>query len=194
MAQVLYGGGLRVTECCQLRVKDLDFANWLIFVRSGKGDKDRSTMLADAVKDTLKEHLVRVRELFDQDRKAGVGPVWMPHALSVKYPKAGLEWGWQWVFPSKSLAMDPRTGDIRRHHVCDSFLQRAVRDAVRAVGIAKPVSVHTLRHSFATHLLLHGVDIRHIQDYLGHSSVETTMVYTHVVRDLRSPVKSPLDM
>jgi integron integrase len=194
MAETLYGGGLRVMECCRLRVKDLDFDNNLLFVRAGKGDKDRSTLLAESVKHGLREHLARVKALHEQDLAAGVGEVWLPGALAVKYPKAPREWGWQYVFPSKQLATDPRSGKVRRHHVTDIVLQKAVRLAVQAAGIAKPASVHTLRHSFATHLLLQGVDIRQIQDYLGHANVETTMIYTHVVKDMRTPATSPLDM
>ena len=193
MAETLYGGGLRVMECCRLRVKDLDFDNNLIFVRCGKGDKDRSTLLAEAVKEGLRKHLLRVKALHEQDLAAGVGEVSLPGALAVKYPKAASEWGWQFVFPSKTLSTDPRAGKVRRHHVSDMVLQRAVRTAVQAAGIVKPASVHTLRHSFATHLLLQGVDIRQIQEYLGHANVETTMIYTHVVRDMRAPAVSPLD-
>ncbi len=194
MSETLYGGGLRVMECCRLRVKDLDFDNNLVFVRAGKGDKDRSTLLAESVKTGLREHLARVKALHEQDMGAGVGEVWLPGALAVKYPKAPREWGWQYVFPSKQLSTDPRSGKVRRHHVSDMVMQRAVKEAVQAAGIAKPASVHTLRHSFATHLLLQGVDIRQIQDYLGHANVETTMIYTHVVKDMRSPATSPLDM
>jgi len=194
MAEVIYGGGLRVMECCRLRVKDLDFENNLIFVRAGKGDKDRTTLLAEAVKPDLRKHLERVRKLYEQDRAANIGPVYLPDALAVKYPQAGREWAWQWVFPSKSLSTDPRGGAIRRHHVSDVTIQKAVSDAVRKAGLSKPASVHTLRHSFATSLLLNGVDIRQIQDYLGHASVETTMIYTHVVKDLRNPATSPLDL
>ncbi|MBN1268742.1 MAG: integron integrase [Kiritimatiellae bacterium] len=194
MAAVIYGGGLRVMESCRLRVKDLDFENSLVFVRAGKGDKDRSTLMAEAVKASLRKHLERVKQLHEKDLAGGISGVWMPEALARKYPNAGKEWGWQWVFPSGHLSTDPRGGQVRRHHVSDMFIQRAVRHAARAAKIVKPVSVHTLRHSFATHLLLHGVDIRQIQDYLGHQNVETTMIYTHVVRDLRAPAKSPLDM
>jgi len=194
MAEVLYGGGLRVTECCRLRVKDLDFDNNLIFVREGKGGKDRSTLLAQSVKNDLRHHLERVRELHQKDLAAGAGEARLPGALARKYPNAGKDWGWQFVFPSKQLSVDPRGGKVRRHHVSASALQHAVREAVRRVEIVKPVSVHTLRHSFATHLLLAGVDLRQIQEYLGHASVETTMIYTHVVKDFRSPGKSPLDM
>lgn len=194
MARVIYGGGLRVSECCRLRVKDLDFDNNLLFVRSGKGDKDRSTILAAGVREELQQHLKEVRAGYEEDRKAGLAGVWLPDALDRKYPNAATEWGWYWVFPSPGLAVDPRAGVVRRHHVGDAVLQRAVRDAALSIGFSKPVSVHTLRHSFATHLLLRGVDIRQIQECLGHSNVETTMVYTHVVKDLRSPVVSPLDV
>ena len=193
MAELAYGGGLRVMECCRLRVKDLDFDNNLVFVREGKGDKDRSTLMAEAVKDPLKKHLERVKKLHGEDLAAGAGDVWLPHALAIKYPKAGTAWGWQYVFPSAKLSPDPRGGKIRRYHSSDGFLQTAVRTAVQAAGIVKPASVHTLRHSFATHLLLQGVDIRQIQEYLGHSHVETTMIYTHVVKDMRAPAVSPLD-
>ena len=193
MAEIIYGGGLRVMECCRLRVKDLDFDNNLVFVREGKGDKDRSTLLAESVKQPLQKHLERVRKIHEDDLAAGAGDVWLPHSLSIKYPKAGTAWGWQYVFPSAKLSPDPHGGKIRRYHATDSFLQAAMRAAVSAAGIVKPASVHTLRHSFATHLLLQGVDIRQIQQYLGHSNVETTMIYTHVVKDMRNPAKSPLD-
>lgn len=193
MAEVIYGGGLRLMECCRLRVKDLDFDNNLLFIREGKGDKDRSTLMAEAVKKPLLEHLEGVKRLHEDDLVAGAGEVWLPHALAIKYPKAGIAWGWQYVFPSTRLSTDPRGGKIRRHHVSDSLVQLAMREAVQSAGIVKPASVHTLRHSFATHLLLQGVDIRQIQEYLGHVNVETTMIYTHVVRDMRSPARSPLD-
>ncbi len=194
MAEVLYGGGLRVTECCRLRVKDLDFDNDLVFVREGKGGKDRSTLLAQSVKPELKQHLGRVQELHRKDLNAGVGEARLPGALARKYPNAGKEWGWQFVFPSKQLSVDPQGGKVRRHHISDAAIQSAVREAVKKADIVKPVSVHTLRHSFATHLLLNGVDIRQIQEYLGHANVETTMIYTHVVRDFRSSAVSPLDV
>ncbi len=194
MAGLLYGGGLRVSECVRLRVKDVDFDSGLLFVRGGKGDKDRSTLLASTVVPDLKSHLDRVRAMYDGDRAAGVAGVFLPDALARKYPNAGTEWGWFWVFPSRSLSSDPRATAIRRHHVSDGSIQRAVRDAARRANIHKPVSVHTLRHSFATHMLLNGVDIRQIQEYLGHANVETTMIYTHVVKDLRNPARSPLDV
>jgi integron integrase len=194
MAEVTYGGGLRVSECCRLRVKDLDFDNSLVFVRAGKGDKDRSTLMAESVKAPLRQHLEEVRRLYDEDRAAGVSGVFMPDALDRKYPKAAQEWPWFWVFPSRTLSTDPRAGAVRRHHVGDGSMQRAVREAARRANLHKPVSVHTLRHSFATHLLLNGVDLRQIQDYLGHANVETTMIYTHVVKELRNPARSPLDL
>ena len=194
MAEVIYGGGLRVSECCRLRVKDVDFDNSLIFVRAGKGNKDRSTLMAESVKPMLKAHLERIRTLYDQDRASGIAGVMLPDALSRKYPNAGTEWGWFWVFPSRQLSNDPRENVVRRHHAVDGSIQRAVKDAARKAGLHKPVSVHTLRHNFATHLLLNGVDIRQIQEYLGHANVETTMIYTHVVKDLRNPARSPLDV
>lgn len=194
MAEVTYGGGLRVMECCRLRVKDVDFENDLLFVREGKGGKDRSTLLAKSVKEGLRAHLARVRELHAKDLAAGAGEARLPDALERKYPQAGREWGWQFVFPAQNLSVDPRGGQVRRHHASDMVLQRAVKEAVGKAGIDKPVSVHTLRHSFATHLLLAGVDLRQIQELLGHSSVETTMIYTHVVKNLRAPATSPLDV
>jgi len=194
MAELIYGGGLRVMECCRLRVKDLDFDNNLLFVREGKGDKDRSTLFPEAVQADLQVHLEQVKKLHEEDLAAGVGEVWLPNALDRKYPNAPKEWAWQYVFPSRTLSTDPRSGKVRRHHISDNAIQTAVRAAVRAAGIAKPASVHTLRHSFATHLLLHGVDIRQIQDYLGRVNVETTMIYTHVVKDMRAPATSPLDL
>lgn len=194
MAQVIYSGGLRVMECCRLRYKDIDFDNNLIFVRSGKGNKDRSTLLAESLAPALHKHMELVKALHAKDLLAGLDAVWLPNALEQKYPNAGRELGWQWLFPSKTLSTDPRTGKVRRHHISDMAIQRAVHEGVHKAGIIKPCSVHTLRHTFATQLLLHGVDIRQIQDYLGHSNVETTMVYTHVVKGLRNPAQSPLDM
>ena len=194
MAQVIYGGGLRVMECCRLRYKDIDFDNNLVFVRSGKGNKDRSTLLAESLIPALRKQMESVKDLHAKDVAAVLDPVWLPNALDRKYPNAGRELGWQWLFPSKTLSTDPRSGKVRRHHISDMAIQRAVHEGVQKAGIVKPCSVHTLRHTFATQLLLHGVDIRQIQDYLGHSNVETTMVYTHVVKGLRNPAQSPLDM
>ncbi len=194
MAELIYGGGLRVTECCQLRVKDLDFDNNLIFVRQGKGNKDRSTLLPKSIQPGLINHLASVKKLHEEDLAKGYGDVALPGRLALKYPNAGKEWCWQFVFPSRALSVDPVDGKIRRFHTVQSGVQAAVKDAVRAAGIAKPASVHALRHSFATSLLLHNVDIRQIQAYLGHSRVETTMIYTHVVKDMRNQATSPLDM
>lgn len=192
--RLIYSAGLRLSECARLRVKDLDFDQGLIFVRSGKGDKDRTTVFADRLQDLISEHLIRVKSLHSIDLKEGCGEVQMPGALGRKYPVACKEWGWQYVFPSARMSLDPRSHVKRRHHVSDAGIQKAMKKAVRKSKIIKPASVHTLRHSFATHLLLNGVDIRQIQEYLGHQSVETTMVYTHVVKDLRNPAVSPFDM
>lgn len=193
MASLIYGGGLRITECCKLRIKDLDFDNGLIVVRAGKGGKDRSTILPETGRSELRDHVRAAERLHQADRKAGLAGVWLPDALDRKYPNAAREWAWFWVFPSGTLSTDPRAGVVRRHHIHESVVQKAVKAAATAARIHKPVSVHTLRHCFATHLLLSGVDIRQIQEYLGHANVETTMVYTHVVRDLRNPARSPLD-
>ena len=194
MATLIYGGGLRVSECCELRVKDIDFDQGLVFVRRGKGDKDRSTLLAEVGREELRAHLRKSEAQHQADRQAGLAGVWMPDALDRKYPNAGRELGWFWVFPSRTLSTDPRAGVVRRHHMSDSVIQKAVKAAAQEARIHKPVSVHTLRHSFATHLLLNGVDIRQIQEYLGHANVETTMVYTHVVKEFRNPARSPLDI
>lgn len=178
MASLIYGGGLRVSECCALRIKDLDFANDLMFVRGGKGGKDRATLFPEAGREPLRAHLREVETLHATDRRANLAGVWMPESLDRKYPHAGTELGWFWVFPSRSLSSDPRAGIVRRHHMDESVVQKAVKAAAREARINKPVSVHTLRHCFATHLLLNGVDIRQIQGYLGHANVETTMI-TH---------------
>jgi integrase len=175
-------------------VKDLDFAQGLVFVRGGKGGKDRSTLLAQVGRDELRAHLRESEAVHRADRMSGLAGVWMPEALERKYPNAGRELGWFWVFPSRTLSTDPRAGIVRRHHISDSVVQKAVKVAANEARINKPVSVHVLRHSFATHLLLNGVDIRQIQEYLGHANVETTMIYTHVVKDLRNPAISPLDV
>ncbi len=193
MVRMLYGGGLRLMELCRLRAKDIDFENELIFVRGGKGDKDRSTLLPHAAIPLLKEHLVNLRALHEKDLAAGCAEVFLPDALARKYRNAATEFAWYWLFPSGKVSMDPRAGKVRRHHVSPSLVQRVVRDAVRKAGLDKPASVHTLRHSFATHLLLSGVDLREIQEYLGHASVETTMIYTHVVKTMRNRARSPLD-
>jgi integron integrase len=193
MASLMYGAGLRVLECAQLRIKDVDFARGELTVRSGKGDKDRVTMLPDRLAPPLRAHIARVRTRYDNDRRAGVGTVRLPHALAAKYPNASSEWPWQWVFPASRLYVDPRTGERLRHHLHESAVQRAFKDAVRSAHISKPASCHSLRHSFATHLLESGYDIRTIQELLGHSDVSTTMIYTHVLNRGGRGVRSPLD-
>lgn len=193
MASLLYGSGLRLMECVRLRVKDLDLARCELKVRDGKGQKDRVTLIPSALKEPLTEQLVRTRAQHDRDLQEGVGAVQLPGSLAVKYPNAGREWGWQWVFPATRRYLDERTGQERRHHVHETVLQRAVRQAALAVGFSKPVSCHTLRHSFATHLLEAGYDIRTIQELLGHSDVRTTMIYTHVLNRGGLGVRSPLD-
>lgn len=193
MAQLIYGGGLRVQECISLRVKDIDFEQSSLTIRSGKGDKDRLAVLPESLKEDLQQQLAGAREFFDRDRDRGMAGVSLPHALERKYPRAGLEWGWFWVFPSKMPSRDPRSGVRRRHHVHVSGLQRAFKNAVRRAGIAKNATVHSLRHSFATHLLEGGHDIRTIQELLGHSNLQTTMIYTHVAGKNILGVASPLD-
>jgi integron integrase len=193
MAQLLYGSGLRIMELARLRILDIDFEGNLLVVRTGKGDKDRSTILSDAVKEPLRLHIEKVKSLHEKDLASGHGEVYLPTALARKYPKAAKEWKWQYAFPSVNLSVDPRSGKVRRHHVSDKGIQSAIGKAVKEAGIVKHATVHTLRHSFATHLLMKGVNIREIQDLLGHKSVETTMIYTHVLRDLQSVPQSPLD-
>jgi integron integrase len=193
MASLLYGAGLRVLECCRLRVQDIDFATNQIVVRGGKGDKDRVTMLPGIVKAGLLEHLEDVRAQHRHDLVAGAGWVELPTALMRKYPNAGREWVWQWVFPATRIYRDRLTGQRRRHHLHESVLQRAVKAAVRHAGLAKRASPHTLRHSFATHLLEDGHDIRTVQELLGHRDVTTTMIYTHVLNRGPAAVRSPAD-
>lgn len=193
MAELLYGSGLRLMELASLRVKDIDFDLNTIFVRSGKGDKDRTTVMPLVVKDRLIEHLKTVKELHDNDIAAGQGEVYLPDALGRKYPNAGKLWAWQYVFPSATLSVDPRSGRIGRHHISDKSIQTAFKSALTDAGIPKHATVHTLRHSFATHLLMNGVNIREVQELLGHKNVETTMIYTHVMRDMTGAPKSPLD-
>ena len=193
MARLIYGAGLRLTECLRLRVKDLDFVRREVLVRDGKGAKDRVTMLPARLVEPLRAHLTDARRLFDVDRVAGRPGVYLPHALERKYPTAGKSWAWFWVFPADRVSIDPRSGIERRHHVYEKALQRALKAAVEQAGISKPVSVHTLRHSFATHVLQAGYDIRTVQELLGHSEVSTTMIYTHVLNRGGRGVASPLD-
>jgi len=193
IARLLYGTGMRLLEGLRLRVKDVDFARGQIIVRGGKGDKDRVTMLPDSLRRATMEHLQEVKKTWQSDVAAGFGRVWLPGALRVKYPKAELDWGWQWVFPSAELSLDHETKVRRRHHLTDASVQGAVKMAGIRARLTKSVTPHVLRHSFATHLLESGTDIRTLQELLGHKNVMTTQIYTHVMQKPGIGVRSPLD-
>ncbi|HIP06930.1 MAG TPA: integron integrase [Mariprofundaceae bacterium] len=193
MARLMYGGGLRLMELLRLRVQDIDFDNGYLLIRASKGDKDRTTLLAQSVRDEMKVHLQKVRCIFEQDLSEGFANVCLPGALAKEYPHASKSWEWQYVFPSKVLSKDPQTGETRRHHMHESGMQKAIRAAKQKADINKRVTTHTLRHSFATHLLEAGTNIRVVQKLLGHADVKTTEIYTHLLQQNLGAVVSPLD-
>ena len=193
MGKLIYGCGLRLNECLNLRIKDMDLENNIVTVRAGKGDKDRRTMLPEILRDDIIRQISEAKRIYDNDRLEGQNGVYLPNALERKYPNAGKDWGWFWLFPADHTSVDPRSQIVRRHFIYPTSLQRAFKSAVKESNITKPASIHTLRHSFATHLLENGYDIRTIQELLGHSNLQTTMIYTHVTSKKSLGVKSPLD-
>lgn len=193
MAILLYGSGLRLTECLNLRIKDLDYEYKQITVRNGKGNKDRITMMPELIIDQLKDQVRKVKKMHEKDLADGYGSVYLPEALDRKYPNASKQFGWQFVFPGRNIVRDSRTGILRRHHLHETVLQKAVKVAIKSAGIYKHAGCHTFRHSFATHLLNSGYDIRTVQELLGHSDVKTTMIYTHVLNKGGRGVTSPID-
>jgi integron integrase len=193
VGSLLYGSGLRLMESIKLRVKDIDFDRGEVMVREGKGKQDRRTMLSQTLIEPLQKHLRKVRSIHEYDLAAGYGDVWLPGALARKYPNAGREWGWQYVFPASRRSRDPDSGMIRRHHTFETNIQKAVKAAVQMAGLTKKIGPHTFRHCFATHLLESGYDIRTVQELLGHKDVRTTMIYTHVLNKGGKGVQSPLD-
>lgn len=193
MTRLIYGSGMRLMECIRLRLQDVDFGQGQLFIRSGKGGKDRTTFLPRMIREELHQHIERVKELHRSDLEQGFGEVYLPNALAKKYRKAAWEPSWQYVFPGKSRSKDPRSHRVRRHHVLESGLQKAVKAAVKKSRIDKRVTVHTLRHSFATHMLENGTNIRVLQELLGHADVKTTEIYTHVMRKDLDGIQNPLD-
>lgn len=193
IGNLLYGSGLRLMECLRLRVKDIEFSYNQVIVRDGKGQKDRITILPELLKEKLAEHLQKIKKLHEKDLSQGNGRVYLPFALERKYPNANKEWGWQYVFPSSELSTDPKTRNKQRHHIDESVIQKVIKHAIRESGIIKQAGCHTFRHSFATHLLEDGYDIRTVQELLGHESLNTTMIYTHVMKKGGMGVKSPAD-
>ncbi len=193
LLELMYGAGLRLMECLRLRIKDIDYNYRQILIHDGKGRKDRHSVLPDSITARLDEHLLRIRNVHKSDIDAGICGVSLPYALARKYPKAGIEWGWQYVFPSSKRSKSPYTGEKERHHADQSGIHRAVKAAIRKADISKKASCHTFWHSFATHLLETGYDIRTVQELLGHSNVKTTMIYTHVLNRGGRAVRSPMD-